>query len=94
MLPPIMVYTYSFTAATPTFRCQNPSRLLNDDFSRISTDLFNEEYQPTKEQCLSKSISLKECQRCFIRSINNSLESCESYIYDKKYYKQTLIEEV
>lgn len=89
-----MVYTYSFTAATPNFRCQNPSKLSNDDYNTISNDLFNEEYKPTKEECSSKSVSLKECQRCFIRSTNNSLEYCQSYVYDKIYYKQTLIEEV
>jgi hypothetical protein len=80
MLPSIMVYTYSFTAAIPNFRCE-----------------FNEEYQVTKEECsiYQKSISLKECQRCFIRSLNNqSIESCHSYVFDKKYYQSTLTEEV
>lgn len=73
-----MVYTYSFTAAIPNFHCQ-----------------FNEEYQVTKEECLiyQKSISLKECQRCFIRS-NQSIESCQTYIFDKTYYQSTLTEEV
>ncbi|CAF4133395.1 unnamed protein product, partial [Rotaria sp. Silwood2] len=102
MLPSIMVYTYSFTAATPNFRCRNPSQWLNDSYSETSNSIFNEEYRPTKEQCLSnkKSISLKECQRCFIRStsFNNQsmddiLKSCQSYVFDRQYYKDTLIEE-
>ncbi|CAF3695720.1 unnamed protein product [Rotaria sp. Silwood1] len=98
MLPPIMVYTYSFTAATPNFRCRNPSQWLNDSYSQTSNSIFNEEYRPTKEQCLlnKNSISLKECQRCFIRSTpfnNQSMDSCQSYVFDRQYYKDTLIEE-
>ncbi|CAF4079065.1 unnamed protein product [Rotaria sordida] len=101
MLPAIMVYTYSFTAATPNFRCRNPLQWLNDSYSTISNSIFNEEYRPTKEQCLSnkKSISLKECQRCFIRStsinnqsIDDTLKSCQSYVFDRQYYKETLTE--
>ena len=76
MLPSIMVYTYSFTAAVPNFHCENKT-------------------QVTKEECsmYQKGISLKECQRCFIRS-NQSIEPCESYIFDKTYYQTTLTEEV
>ncbi|CAF2673341.1 unnamed protein product [Rotaria sp. Silwood2] len=102
MLPPIMVYTYSFTAATPNFRCRNPSQWLNDSYSKTSNSIFNEKYRPTNEECLSnkKSISLKECQRCFIRSttfnnqsMDDTLQSCQSYVFDRQYYKDTLIEE-
>ena len=94
MLPPIMVYTYTFTAATPNFRCENPSKIFLDDYSQFSNDLFNENFRPRKEDCLTKSISLKECQRCYRRTRNQTLEYCQSYVYDKFYYKDTLIEEV
>lgn len=92
MLPAIMVYTYTFTAAIPNFRCQNPSNIF-EDYSDLK---FNEEYRPTKEECsiYKKSLSLKECQRCFVRLNDSRIESCQSYVYDKTYYKDTLTEEV
>jgi hypothetical protein len=95
MLPPIMVYTYSFTAATPNFRCKNPSKFVDDYFNLTLKEIYFDQYRPTKEECSihQKSLSLKECQRCFIRS-NLSIESCNNYIYEKKYYQQTLTEEV
>ncbi len=90
-----MVYTYSFTAAIPNFRCINPLNLFDDYNNETLNEIYNEEYRPNKDECLyyKKSISLKECQRCFIYS-NNSLKSCQIYVYDRKYYKQTLTEEV
>ncbi|CAF0825280.1 unnamed protein product [Adineta ricciae] len=97
MLPPIMVYTYSFTAATPNFRCRNPSLQSIDKYNQTFDSLFNEDYRPTSEQCLlhQKSLSLKECQRCFLRSslINSTLQTCDDYVFDRTYYKKTLIEE-
>ena len=48
MLPPIMVYTWSFTAATPSFRCRIPI----DDISGISiTDDILHRYIPNESQC-------------------------------------------
>jgi hypothetical protein len=102
-LPAIMVYTYTFSAATPSFRCGNPSAASMDEFTKRDNEVFKRDYQPTKDQCSSnqKAISLKECQRCFIRmvsnssaSTNSSLKACDSYVYDRQYYQKTLVEEV
>jgi hypothetical protein len=95
MLPPIMVYTYTFTAAIPDFRCQNPELIFNDSYSNVSNQLFDLKYTPTKEQCHKeqKHLSVKECQRCYTQS-NGSLEKCDKYVFDKLYYKKTLVEEV
>ena len=97
MLPPIMVYTYSFTAATPNFRCENPSRSFDDYFNSTLNDIYSQTYRPSRDDCSinKKGLSLKECQRCFIKNFNSSsLQNCPNYIYEKKYYHQTLTEEV
>ena len=101
MLPPIMVYTYTFTAATPDFRCQTPGLISDNLYDAQSNDLFITRYQPTKEQCNAeqKHLSLKECQRCFTQRNNSSqsdrkLEECHEYIFDKTHYTKTLVEEV
>ena len=96
MLPPIMVYTYSFTAAIPNFRCRNPSTSFDDSFNSTLNEIYYEKYRPQKDECAihKKSLSLKECQRCFLRTKNSSLRSCDDYIYEKSYYQQTLTEEV
>ena len=102
-LPAVMVYTYTFSAATPSFRCRNPSTASIDEFTKPDNEVFKRDYQPTKEQCSStqKAISLKECQRCFMRmvsngssSVNSSLRACDSYVYDRQYYRKSLVEEV
>jgi hypothetical protein len=99
MLPPIMVYTYTFTAATPNFRCINPTGIQTDDYSLSSNQLFDSHHQPTKEQCNQtvKKLSLTECQRCYIRKENSSngkIEKCSTYVYERKDYTKTLVEEV
>jgi hypothetical protein len=100
MLPPIMVYTYTFTAATPQFRCANPGLISNDSYNKVSNQLFDVNYKPTKEQCHTqqKKLSEKECQRCYIREnanqSNGQLEKCDRYVYEKIYYTKTLVEEV
>ncbi len=106
MLPPIMVYTYTFTAATPNFRCNNPEIISADDYSVASNQLFDLKYKPTKDQCESeqKRLSLKECQRCYTQpkfgfnqtrnQSNEKLEKCVKYTYEKLYYEKTLVEEV
>jgi len=96
MLPPIMVYTWTFTAATPSFRC------------RLSVDNTSNEllyrYTPSESQCreYKKQISIRECQRCY-QSTNKSnyynendgpLKACTSFIFDRTYYQSTLVEEV
>jgi len=98
MLPSIMVYTYTFAAATPNFRCKYPNTTTNDDYKSISKEIVNI-YKPTKEQCekSQKSLSLAECQRCFISrptgKRNRTLRACKSFIYDREFYTKTLVEE-
>lgn len=97
MLPPIMVYTYTFTAATPEFRCQNPKLSTDDIYNSTSNELFTSNYKPTIEQCEQQQshLSIKECQRCFIKGEHNGqLKNCDRYVYDKVHYKKTLVEEV
>ena len=104
MLPPMMVYTYTFTAAKPDFRCANPMELQTDVYSRFTNEKFDTFYKPTEEQCKSqqKTIGVSECQRCYIRSEaktnqssnNDRLEKCQKYVYDQTYHINTLVNEV
>ncbi|CAF3391713.1 unnamed protein product [Rotaria sp. Silwood1] len=105
MLPPIMVYTYTFTAAIPNFRCQHPELMSNDNYNASFNKLFDSKYKPTESQCQKQksSISIKECQRCYVRPVlefhenisqsDTQLESCNKYVFDKVYYEKTLVEE-
>ena len=75
MLPPILVYTWTFTAATPSFRC----RISVDDMSElINPNEHLYRYIPTESQCreYKKKLSIRDCQRCY-QSTNKS-----------NYYKQ------
>ena len=102
MVPPIMVYTWSFTAATPDFRCHYPS-LEQDVYNATLNKLFNTAYEPRADECAHyhNRLSLKECQRCYQRTSelrNNStmsnLQKCNGYIFDRSVYRTTLVEEV
>lgn len=96
MLPPIMVYTWTFTAATPSFQCGLP----NDDLSDNRIDY----HTPSESQCreYKKQISIHECQRCYLSTNksymydenNGALQACTSFIFDRTYYQSTLVEEV
>ncbi|CAF3321048.1 unnamed protein product [Rotaria sp. Silwood2] len=97
MFPPIMVYTWSFTAATPSFRCQTSI----DDISEIlPTDEILQRYKPSEFQCRQhqSQISLAECQRCY-QLTNESdyndthMKPCTQFIFDRTYYQSTLVEE-
>lgn len=85
MFPPIMVYSWSFTAATPTFQCQ------------LESSTAVKSYLASESQCLKyqNHLSIAECQRCF-RQTNQSdeLQPCTSFIFDRTYYQSTLVEEV
>ena len=103
MLPSVMVYTYSFTAATPKFRCVNPVESTNDTYTPVSNEFFAATYKPTIEQCnkAEKHLSLEECQRCNVRTenrnlslVNGTLTKCNEYVYERKHYTRTLVEEV
>ena len=82
MFPPILVYTWSFTAATPSFRCRTPLDALH-------------QYVPSASQCSAyqKQISVAECQRCFQIS-NATMQACTSFVFDRTHYQSTLVEEV
>lgn len=101
MLPPIMVYTYTFTAATPKFLCKYPNTPITGDYNSISQNI-SKIYQPTKEQCkmIEKHLSLSECHRCYMQrdgnpssKLNKTLETCTEFIYDREHYTKTLVEE-
>ncbi|CAF0791707.1 unnamed protein product [Adineta steineri] len=100
MVPPIMVYTWSFTAATPDFRCRHPTQI-SDTYNNKSNELFSKFYQPTETECKlhQKLASLKECQRCYRKSYSsnrstiNNLQTCDNYVFDRSIYKKTLVEE-
>jgi hypothetical protein len=101
MFPPIMVYTWSFTAATPSFRCRTPF----DDMPQVSTttDILRR-YIPSESQCrqYQSQISISECQRCFETTntsgsnneANGQMKACTSFIFDQTYYRSTLVQEV
>ncbi|CAF4867430.1 unnamed protein product [Rotaria socialis] len=100
MLPPIMVYTWVFTAATPSFRC----RILVEEMSdvEIPKNILSR-YIPSESQCrqYKSQISISECQRCyqntnrsiFNEGIKTPLKSCNSFVFDRTYYQSTLVEE-
>lgn len=100
MLPPIMVYTYTFTAAIPDFRCRTPDELTTDSYTNESNSLFASQYRPTESQCQAeqKKVSVKECQRCYARTNSATggpmLQKCDQFVFDKLYYERTLVEEV
>ena len=98
MLPPILVYTWTFTAATPSFHCRTPV----ENISGVEvTDNLLLRYIPSESQCrkYKNQISIRECQRCY-ESVNENdeseqpLKACTSFIFDRTYYQTTLVEEV
>ena len=101
MLPPIMVYTWSFSAATPSFRCQTPlDKLETLNVSDVQLYL----YRPTESQCQNHqpTLSTRECQRCFTVNHKDQLFGdedallipCQNFVFDRTYYTSTLVEEV
>ncbi|CAF3355785.1 unnamed protein product [Rotaria socialis] len=97
LLPPIMVYAWTFIAASPQFNCRPP-------FDMSSNNVTNElgySSIPTAAQCREshKRISLKECQRCFyVANTTNSygsineLTACQNFTFNRTYYESTLVE--
>ncbi len=96
MFPPIMVYSWSFTAATPSFRCRPPV----DGLPSVAvTDDILRRYMPSESQCreYQSRISIRECQRCFYQtnqSEDGKMQACTNFIFDRTYYQSTLVEEV
>ncbi|CAF1400972.1 unnamed protein product [Adineta ricciae] len=95
MLPPVMVYAWTFIAATPSFHCHTPL----DDLSALNLpDRLSNQYIPTIEQCSQsqKGVSLRECQRCFQVVQNRTsydLIPCQKFVFDRTYYQSTLVED-
>lgn len=93
-----MVYTWSFAAATPSFRC----RLSNDDsvFDNPLLLAAHNRTPPTAAYCKANmKISVKECQRCYTTTTTSDtgevqIQPCDKYVFDRKYHKYTLVEEV
>jgi hypothetical protein len=91
-----MVYTWSFAAATPSFRC----KLSENDFTfDRNVSIEYNRTQPDEAYCKANmKISVKECQRCYMRTISETgvaqTQPCDDYVFDRKYHKYTLVEEV
>jgi hypothetical protein len=92
----VMVYTWSFTAGQASFRCK-----LYDNDTNFNNDiryLLNQS-QPDELYCKTNMrISVKECQRCYKKTISTmgiiQVEPCKEFVFDRKYYQYTLVEEV
>lgn len=87
-----MVYTWSFAAATPSFRC----KLHANDVDYYQPQLFTfNRSQPNEYYCRTNmKISVKECQRCYMKFDNGQVEKCQEYLFDRTYHEYTLVEEV
>ena len=91
-----MVYTWSFAAATPSFRC----KLSEQDASfngRLISSLSNRT-QPDEAFCKANvKVSVAECQRCYMKTASPAgsmeLQPCEAYVFDRTYHQYTLVEE-
>jgi hypothetical protein len=91
-----MVYTWSFAAATPSFRCKLNE---NDSVFNNHIPIYYNRSQPDEAYCKANmKISVKECQRCYMKTISKmgttQIQPCEDYIFDRKYHQYTLVEEV
>ena len=97
MLPPVMVYSWTFTAATPSFQCRTPV----DDLPGGLKSILQQHSIPSESQCRQDQsrISLDECQRCF-QMINTTVNNparmiaCTNFDFNRTYYQSTLVEEV
>ncbi len=91
-----MVYTWSFAAATPSFRCKLHE---NDNVYSTNVSILFNRSQPDETYCKTHmKISVQECQRCYMTAKSNmgtiDIEPCENYVFDRTYYDYTLVEEV
>ncbi|CAF0767154.1 unnamed protein product [Adineta ricciae] len=99
MLPPIMVYTYSFTAATPDFRCAHPNIPSVNEYNKSANEIFKKSYAPSEDQCKKEAshLSISECQRCYYQNddtaSSSKLNKCSQYVFSREYYTKTLVEE-
>jgi hypothetical protein len=91
-----MVYTWSFAAATPSFRCKLDG---NDSAFDRNLSIQYDRSQPDEAYCKANmKVSVKECQRCYMKTISKTgiaqIQPCEDYVFDRKYHQYTLVEEV
>ncbi len=87
-----MVYTWTFAAATPSFRCKLDD---NDSVFDSPISIFSNRSQPDESYCKANmKISVKECQRCYMKTGMSLIQVCEDYVFDRKYHQYTLVEEV
>ncbi|CAF0924379.1 unnamed protein product [Rotaria sp. Silwood1] len=78
MLPPVMVYTWSFAAATPLFRCKLYE---NDTVYDNHVPLFYNRSQPDESYCkVNMKISIKECHRCYMKTISTNVYTISRFI--------------
>jgi hypothetical protein len=91
-----MVYTWTFTAAKPSFRCK---LFANDTIFNSNVSALLNQSQPDESYCQANmKISVKECQRCYKKTVSQmgivEIEPCKEFVFDRKYYQYTLVEEV
>ena len=68
-----MVYTWSFAAATPSFRCKLNLKMILSLIDHISIQ-YNRS-QPDEAYCKANmKISVKECQRCYMKTKSETWE--------------------
>lgn len=80
LLPPIVTYIHSFTAANVKHRCKNPFDQ-NDSFETFLTNLT-----------LAK-FNLSALNKCEFILIDGTAKKCDEWVYDHEYYKSTLTEQ-
>jgi hypothetical protein len=91
-----MVYTWSFAAGKPSFRCKLYD---NDTVFNSNNQVLLNQSQPDEAYCKANmKISVKECQRCYMKTISKTgiaqIQPCKDYVFDRKYHQYTLVEEV
>ncbi|CAF1464326.1 unnamed protein product, partial [Rotaria sordida] len=91
----VVVYTWSFAAATPSFRCKLHE---NDKIYDTNTLILFNQSQPDETYCKTHmKISVQECQRCYMKTKSNTdiieIQPCKNYVFDRTYYDYTLVEE-
>ncbi len=90
----INAYSGGFYTNEPNHRCKLPGWELNDTYE-IQNDYHKEMIQkyipPPKDEFLG---DYDGCHLKIIDNENVTLESCQSWVYSRKYFKETMISKV
>lgn len=97
-IPAIVGFSFSFYAATPSFRCKIPNN--TDDTFEIKSE-YHKNLIDKFIPFLSNSSFMGIYEKCTVRSYldNKSLDNftinqCNEWVFSKEYYENTLITEV